>query len=53
MKVFSVHFSTSNPDKTEVIHYVANTMAEVVSAIPVEDGFKVCGINVGPDVKVL
>ena len=52
-KVFNVHFSTSQPDKTDVVYYVAETFSEVLCAIPVEDASRVVGVTIGPEVKVL
>ena len=52
-KVFNVHFSIPESDKTEVKYYVADTFGQVLCAIPVEDGSRVVGVTVGPSVEVL
>lgn len=52
-KVFNVHFATSESEKTDVVYYVAEDIAQVISAIPVEIVFQVVGVSVGPSVEVL
>lgn len=52
-KVFNVHYSSGEKDKTNVKCFVADSIAQVLCAIPVEDMRLVVGITVGPDVVVV